>query len=286
MSWTLAPALRTLLAEVNALYPGRDKRTDGTISGYPGARSSHNYNSEGYVCALDITTGPYPGGISTAQGQALAEKVRLALKIQPRGIPAYPIHYMAPPYVPKPGPYIATAGTDWEWEPYGYPGSDPHTSHLHVSVDWDIYTGGAPSGLADYLTEMSWNLGSTTGQGSDIIPIQEDELTMANVDTILKWIDTVHKRVIADGEACMKAIADAKAGIKADLATIHRTIISDVGAQLAGIREAVSQTQSGKDIDWDAVEAAAKRGAEAAITEGVVKVAVTVEGQTPKEVTE
>ena len=286
MSWTLAPALRTLLAEVNALYPGRDKRTDGTISGYPGARSSHNYNSEGFVCALDITTGPYPGGISTIQGQALAEAVRLAIKIQPRGIPAYPIHYMEPPYVPKAGPYIATAGTDWEWEPYGYPGSDPHTSHLHVSVDWDIYTGGAPSGLADYLTEMSWNLGGTSGQGSGITPIQEDELTMADINTILRWINTVHDAVRDNATATNKKIDDTKNAIKGDIATVHTTIIRDVGAQLAGIREAVKQLPGGESIDFAAVEAAAKRGAEAAIAEGIVKVDVTVAGQAPKEVTE
>lgn len=91
MNWTLAPALRVLLDEINAAYPNRDKRTDGTISGYPGARSSHNYNSQGFVCALDITTGDYPGGISTAEGQALAEQVRLAIKHQPRSTPRFPI---------------------------------------------------------------------------------------------------------------------------------------------------------------------------------------------------
>lgn len=153
-NWRVAGSLLTLLAEVNAAYPDRDKRTDGAISGYPGSVSSHNVNSEGVVCALDITTGDYGDGISTADGQALAEAVRIAARDQPRGIPVYPIHYMAPPYVPTPGPYIATAGTNWAWDHYF--GSDLHTSHLHISADWDIPTGGSPSGQADYDSTLPW----------------------------------------------------------------------------------------------------------------------------------
>lgn len=166
MAWRIAQSLLTLLDEVNALYPDRYKGTDGGISGYtygaggvvvnPNNQSSHNINSEGVVCAFDITTGDYDGGISTKDGQALAEKVRIAIRDQPRGIPAYPIHYMEPPYVPTPGPYIATANNNWAWAPYG--GSDLHTSHLHVSVDWDVYPGGAPSGQADYDTTLPWNI--------------------------------------------------------------------------------------------------------------------------------
>ena len=169
MAWRKAYSLEVLLAEVNALFPNRDKRTDGAISGYPGSQSSHNVNSAGVVCAVDITTGNYSGGISPAEGQALAEKIRIALRDQPRGIPAYPIHYMAPPYVSAAGPHIATAGTNWAWEPSG--GSDPHTSHIHVSVDWDIYTGGAPSGQADFDTRLGWGLNTLAGQGSGITPI-------------------------------------------------------------------------------------------------------------------
>lgn len=278
MSWTLAPALRTLLAEVNALYPGRDKRTDGTISGYPGARSSHNYNSEGYVCALDITTGDYLGGISTAQGQALAEQVRLALKVQPRGIPAYPIHYMAPPYVPTPGPYIATAGTDWEWEPYGYPGSDPHTSHLHVSVDWDIYTGGAPSGLADYLTEMSWNLGSTTGQDSGITPIMEG-LFMALTDKEQK--DIYYELCMPGGRAARaKRVADeilnrpiASAGAMKGRQTSLGLMVAWNDDHVIQTLAAVAAAAASDGATVDQIKDAVKTS----IAESVVKVAVTVD---------
>lgn len=158
-------------------------------------------------------------------------------------------------------------------------------AHLHFEAIPPGFNLNSPTyGRVDPGRYCTGHIDTITGQGSGSItpispaPIQEDELTMADINKILGFIATVHQRVIDDGDALRKAIADAKAGIKADLATVHTTIIRDVGAQLAGIREAVSQTQSGKDIDWVAVEAAAKRGAEAAIAEGVVKVDVTIAG--------
>lgn len=170
MTWRVAESLKTLLAEINALYPYRDKRTDGAISGYPGSISSHNINSQGVVCALDITTGNYANGISVKDGQAHAEQIRVALRDDPRGIPCYVIHYMEPPYVDRAGPCIATANGNWVWQRYG--GSSPHQDHIHVSVDWDIYTGAAPSGQADYDLTLPWNISVTViGQGSDIKPI-------------------------------------------------------------------------------------------------------------------
>lgn len=290
MDWTLAPALKVLLAEVNAAHPDRDKRTDGTISGYPGARSSHNYNSAGFVCALDITTGNYPGGISGAQGQALAEQVRLALKNQPRGIPAYPIHYMAPPYVPTPGAYIATAGTNWEWEPYGFPGSDPHISHLHISADWDIYTGQAPSGLADYMTTAPWGIFNLSGQGSGITPIQEDTLSVAEVEQIIKAVEreriTIVNEVRAHTLHNANRVGD-RVGVEAYETKVFAQkvmnengdrIIHDDRAQIAGLTEVVKQLAhgGGTEIDLDKVFEAAKRGAEQAIAEGVVQVDINI----------
>lgn len=178
MAWRVAQSLLTLLAEVNALYPERYKGTDGSISGYtygaggvvvnPYNQSSHNINSEGVVCAFDITTGDYAGGISVAAGQALAEQIRIRVRDQPRGIPFYGIHYMAPPYVAIAGPKICTYGTNWEWEHYS--GSDLHKSHQHWSADWDVFPGGAPSGLADYDSTLPWNLTSLAGQGSGVTP--------------------------------------------------------------------------------------------------------------------
>lgn len=106
------------------------------------------------------------------------------------------------------------------------------------------------------------------GQGSgSTTPIQEDDMSAADVKAIRGDLNTVHG-----------AIGASEKRIRGDIATVHNTIIRDVGGQMAGIREAVSQISGGKDIDWDKVEAASRRGAEAAIADGVVKVDVTIAG--------
>src|SRR5688572_28698753 len=89
VNWRAADSVKVLLTEVNAAYPGRDKRTDGVVSGYPGSVSSHQVNSAGVVCAVDITVGDYPNGITPAQASVLAEAIRHELKVAPRGIYAY-----------------------------------------------------------------------------------------------------------------------------------------------------------------------------------------------------
>lgn len=189
MAWRIAQSLLTLLAEVNALYPSRAKGTDGGISGYtygPGGvvvnpynYSGHNINSRGVICAFDITTGDRPGGISSKDGQALAERIRIAMRDQSRGQTPYVIHWMAPPYVAIAGTKIASAYDNWAW--HTYYGADDHKSHIHPSVDWDIPHGGAPSD-ADYDTTASWNLGSTSGQSATITPITEEGFLMALSD--------------------------------------------------------------------------------------------------------
>lgn len=146
MDWRAAESIKVLLSEVNAIFPDRDKRTDGAVSGYPGSKSSHQINSKGVVCAQDITVGDYPGGITPAQATDLAEQIRLELKVAPRGLYAYVIYNKR----------IAHGGNDWEWAPYA--GVSEHTDHIHVSVDWDILEGEAPSGACPYDDTATWHL--------------------------------------------------------------------------------------------------------------------------------
>ncbi len=56
---------------------------------------------------------------------------------------------------------------------------------------------------------------------------------------------------------------------------------ANVNGKLEAVLEAVKQLASaqGVTIDLDAIEAAAERGAEKALAEGIVKVDVTVQGQ-------
>lgn len=187
MAWRKAYSLEVMLAEVDALHPGRDKRTDGAISGYPGSRSSHNVNAAGVVCAVDITTGDRPGGISTADGQALAERLRIASRDQPRGITVYGIHYMAPPYVAVAGPKICTA-PDYEWRHYN--GEALHKDHIHWSADTDILTGEAPTGLADYDLGLSW-LKATS--------LTEMDIDMATPEQVVNAL-LLHKITLKNGQ--------------------------------------------------------------------------------------
>lgn len=142
MGWRLSESLKVLLSEVNAKYPDRDKRTDGTISGYPGAISSHNINSLGVVNALDITVGDYPGGITHAQALIDTEFIRQSIKYDPRGYDAYVIYEAR----------IADGFTG-EWRKYT---GERHTSHYHVSSAHDIPMGGVTLGDSDYDITIPW----------------------------------------------------------------------------------------------------------------------------------
>ena len=63
MAWTLAPALKQLMAEVNARWPNRDRTTDGTIGDYKHSLTTSEHNPydeygekdpDGVVRAVDI----------------------------------------------------------------------------------------------------------------------------------------------------------------------------------------------------------------------------------------
>ena len=131
MSWHLAPALAQLRAEVNARWPKRSKRSDGTIgdAAHSARRSDHNPNSRRSVNAIDITA----SGIDTGALIAAAKRhpsVRYIIhrgKIMNRDI--------------------------GNFRPRRYTGSNPHTAHVHISIyqsraaeqrrqSWGIATGG------------------------------------------------------------------------------------------------------------------------------------------------
>lgn len=56
MNWTLAPSLEQLRDQVNAMFPGRDKTSDGSIGdqSHAARKSDHNPNQYGVVTAIDI----------------------------------------------------------------------------------------------------------------------------------------------------------------------------------------------------------------------------------------
>lgn len=56
-TWRLAKSLATLRSQIDAQYPKRSKKSDGTIGDarHAAKRSDHNKNASGVVCAMDIT---------------------------------------------------------------------------------------------------------------------------------------------------------------------------------------------------------------------------------------
>lgn len=121
--WRVAGSLLTLLSQVNALYPNRDKSSDGTIgdAAHQAQQSDHNPDALGIVRALDITHDPAHGCDIDKLTDALAAGR------DPR------ISYVIANQLIMSGP----AGPDpWVWRTYG--GSDPHTNHVHISVVADV----------------------------------------------------------------------------------------------------------------------------------------------------
>lgn len=141
MAWRLAKSLETLRNQVNATYPSRSKVSDGTIgnAAHAATASDHNPNSQGVVCALDLTHDPAHG----FDAHALAERLR---------VNRHPnLKYIIS------NSRIAGAWTNWGWQKYT--GSNPHSKHIHVSV------GNSSDGRStgNYDDASNWNINGTQG---------------------------------------------------------------------------------------------------------------------------
>lgn len=119
--WTLAPCLVELREQLNAAYPGRSIKSDGTIGdeAHAQTKSEHNPDAGGVVRAFDITHDPAHG----LSGTSLA--LKLVTSRDPRILYVIWNRSIARSY-PKPG--IPA----WTWS--RYTGADPHTNHVHLSV--------------------------------------------------------------------------------------------------------------------------------------------------------
>lgn len=147
---TLAPCLRNLFGEIDAVWPGRDRRTDGWIgdAAHQARQSDHNPDSRGIVHAIDIDK----DGINPLYvvEQCISEN--------------------------RPTEYVIWDRQIWsrsrDFRPRAYTGSNPHTDHIHVSIrygthwesadwHWGIASGipgfgsGALLGASDDMTEYS-----------------------------------------------------------------------------------------------------------------------------------
>ena len=115
MAWHLAPSLVQLRNEVNARWPRRPKGSDGTVgdTSHSARASDHNPNNRDSVNAFDIT---YPG-------------------VDPKAIIAAVAKHPAAKYVIF-NRKIYTRQNQWKAE--AYHGSNPHTTHLHVSIQQTV----------------------------------------------------------------------------------------------------------------------------------------------------
>lgn len=117
-SWFVAPALKTLFAEINSVWPNRDKSTDGTIgdAAHSSRDSEHNPNDDpkdsvpdGAVTAADIDK----DGINVKK---LLNKLIGDDRVW----------------------YVIHDGTIWSrthgWIARRYTGTNPHEGHIHVSL--------------------------------------------------------------------------------------------------------------------------------------------------------
>jgi hypothetical protein len=127
--WRAAKSILVLRDQVNTKFPHRDKSSDGIIGDehhcHGGAPSSSDHcpwvhdGGTGVVTAFDITNDP-----AHCDSDALAQKLlatrdeRIKYIISKRRIVSS---------------YPAGGQPAWVWR--NYTGPDPHTSHLHLSVN-------------------------------------------------------------------------------------------------------------------------------------------------------
>lgn len=132
MAYALAPSLVQYRAEINRLWPQRDKASDGWIgdAAHASRPSDHNPGARGLVHAFDTdedldgyraNTGPDATPLVNAL--ISVERARVAAGRPPRvKYVIYEGHILAGVHGPAP----------WQWRPYA--GSNAHRLHVHLSI--------------------------------------------------------------------------------------------------------------------------------------------------------
>jgi hypothetical protein len=124
VSWYAASSVKNALAQASALWPNRNKGTDGTIGdpAHAASESDHNPDSKGCVHAFDLTHDP-AHGVDTFK---LADHLRDRANADPafRRVVKYVISNRRI--------YNPSISPAWRY----YPGDSPHTDHVHVSINY------------------------------------------------------------------------------------------------------------------------------------------------------
>jgi hypothetical protein len=155
MAWRLANSLYTYFGQINAMAPARSKISDGTIgdAAHQGTTSDHNPNNfpgwgTDIVTAADVTHDPAHGCDinSIAEALRLSRDARIKYFIWNRRMFSS---------------YWSGGISPWVWRPYY--GTNPHTSHGHLSVVGDARADGT----------HSWSIGSDMFEVDDRKALQQ-----------------------------------------------------------------------------------------------------------------
>jgi hypothetical protein len=182
MAWRAAKSLLKLRDQINRQYPRRKKHSDGMIgdAAHASRKSDHNPwikdGGVGVVSAFDITHDP-PNGCHTWN---LAEHLRT--KRDPRI-----------KYVISNGRIFSSPS--WTWR--RYTGSNPHSSHMHVSVH---------STKNHYDSEREWDLGQKMPPGPPVtgpdpdLPVNRPTLRRGSKGPLVLEVQTLLQAATLDGD--------------------------------------------------------------------------------------
>lgn len=115
MTCVPAPACEAALTQATALWPTRNRATDGICAGPNHHPVDPNFDEHAVGEAFDLTHDPMAG----------CDTYRLAEQLRERNDPRVK-------YVISNRQIWNPTVEPWHWRPYG--GPDPHTSHVHVSI--------------------------------------------------------------------------------------------------------------------------------------------------------
>lgn len=199
----VAASLQQLLAEVNQRWPNRDKESDGALgdAAHASRESDHNPDYDvpppryGVVRARDIDR----DGIDVEQ---LLEQLRREC-VRPNPRVAYVIYdrQIMRSYYKRIGDRTYRPG---EWAPYD--GPNPHTGHVHVSVN---HTAAAEDDVTPwFITEPEEDM---TPQQADRIIALLEELTSQGRTQAVRMSDLVNRQFPA-ARADLDREADVVAG--------------------------------------------------------------------------
>lgn len=236
MVWTgdarghLALSLVSLVAEVDARWPGRDDTSDGSIGdvAHLARASDHNIDEHRVVRAVDIDDND-PTAAAEGIGRTIAETIRTRkpawvkyLIYHGQICSAYPAHGAQP----------------WQWRPYF--GINAHRMHVHVSVntlpaadrpqDWGVYE-----------------------EDDDVL----DRATLNQLDHIDDRASLAHnysKKALLNTRAILRALAADRgldeAALARELAEANRAVLVEtLRDHLAGLAAAHDEAQVAAKLD-------------------------------------